>query len=215
MGYHRAGFEVVGVDIEPQPRYPFEFHQADALTFPLDGFDAIHASPPCQHYSIMRNLPWLKDREYWDSVPPTRDRLDESGLPYVIENVAGAPLDGIMLCGQMFGLRQMDGRPIYRHRLFESTFFMLAPSHPKHYEAAVPGPHLGSRQNRMSGIPSAAQWRSSGIDSGGAGHSGTNKAWGRSVGIDWMNRDQLGQAIPPAYTEWIGRQLIASLERAA
>jgi len=230
MGYHRAGFEVVGVDINPQPHYPFEFHQADALGFmqalvygdgigssegrlSLSMFDAIHASPPCQAYSIMRNLPWLKDREYWDSVPPTRAALIASGLPWVIENVQGAPLDGITLCGQMFGLRQEDGRPIYRHRLFESSVFLLAPAHPKHYEAAVPGSLFGSRQNRMSGIPKA--WKSSGLDNGGTGHSGTNKAWGLSVGIDWMNRDELGQAIPPAYTEHVGRQLLASLRAVA
>ena len=211
MGYHRAGFDVVGVDIKPQPRFPFTFVQADALEYPFDGFDAIHASPPCQFYSIMRNLPWLKDREYWDSIPPTRERLSEATVPWVIENVAGAPLDGIMLCGQMFGLRQIDGTPIYRHRLFESTEFLMAPGHPKHYETVVPGPLLGSRQTRMSGIPTANQWKSSGIDRGGAGHSGTNRAYGAAVGIDWMDRDGLSQAIPPAYTEYIGRQLIRYL----
>ncbi len=208
MGYHRAGFDVVGVDIKPQPHYPFEFHQADALTYPLDGFDAIHASPPCQAYSIMRNLPWLKDREYWDSVPPTKARLSDALVPWVIENVKGAPLDGITLCGQMFGLRQSDGKPIYRHRLFESTEFLMAPGHPRHFESVVSGPLLGRRQDRLSGIGPASQWKSSGIDSGGSGHSGTKKSWGLAVGIDWMDRDGLSQAIPPAYTEWIGAQLI-------
>lgn len=213
VGYARVGFEVVGVDIKPQPRYPFAFIQGDALTYPLDGFDVIHASPPCQAYSIMRNLPWLKDREYWDSVPPTRARLVSGSVPWVIENVQGAPLDGITLCGTMFGLRQPNGAPVYRHRLFESSFFMLAPGHPKHHEAAVPGNMLGRRQDRMSGIPGS--WKSSGIDRGGVGHSGTTKAWGAAVGIDWMDREGLSQAIPPAYTEWIGTQLMASLRRAA
>jgi DNA (cytosine-5)-methyltransferase 1 len=216
MGYHRAGFEVVGVDIKPQPHYPFEFHQADAMTFPLDGFDVIHASPPCQAYSIMRNLPWLKGREYWDSIPPTRERLLTVDVPWVMENVNGAPLDGIFLCGTMFGLRQPDGGPEYRHRLFESSVFMLAPGHPKHFETVVPGPYLKDRQNRMSGIPGKG-WKSSGIDRSVAGHGrrGAAKAWGQALGIDWMDRDGLSQAIPPAYTEYIGRQLMAYLQRAA
>lgn len=215
MGYHRAGFEVVGVDLSPQPRYPFEFHQADALEYPLDGFDAIHASPPCQYYSIMRNLPWLKDREYWDSIPPTKGRLAQATVPWVIENVAGAPLDGIMLCGQMFGLRQIDGTPIYRHRLFEATFLMFAPGHPKHYETVVPGPHLGNRQTRMSGIPTASQWKSSGIDRSGTGPSTNRVTYGQAVGIDWMDRDGLSQAIPPAFTEYIGGYLLDVLQAKA
>jgi DNA (cytosine-5)-methyltransferase 1 len=204
MGYHRAGFEVVGVDINPQPHYPFEFHQADALTFPLDGYDAIHASPPCQAYSIMRNLPWLKGREYWDSIPPTRDLLATATVPWVMENVRGSPLDGVFLCGQMFQLDWPDGRPIYRHRVFESSWFMLAPGHPQHYRAAVPGSMLGSRQTRMSGI--------------GGGRlvvNGRTRVNGTAVGIDWMTSAELSQAIPPAYTEWIGRQLLAAIERAA
>lgn len=212
MGYSRAGFDVVGVDHKPQPRYPFEFHQADALTYPLDGFDVIHASPPCQAYSIMRNLPWLKGREYWDSIPPTRERLLESGLPWVMENVKGAPLDGIFLCGTMFGLRQPDGGPEYRHRLFEASFFMLAPGHPKHFETVVPGPYLKDRQNRMSGIV-ATGWRSSGIDR--AGHANKPRGRGQAMGIDWMDRQGLSQAIPPAFTEWIGLQLIAHLASVA
>jgi DNA (cytosine-5)-methyltransferase 1 len=202
MGYSRAGFDVVGVDIEPQKHYPFEFHQADALTFPLDGFDAIHASPPCQAYSIMRNLTWLKDREYWDSIPPTRELLAKATVPWIIENVKGAPLDGIFLCGQMFGLNWPDGRPIFRHRLFETSWMTLAPAHPKHDRASTPGPLLGSRQTRMSGI-------------GRLVVNGRTRVNGEAVGIDWMNRKELNQAIPPAYTEWIGRQLIAAIERAA
>ena len=209
MGYHRAGFEVVGVDINPQPHYPFEFHQADALTFPLDEFDAIHASPPCQAYSIMRNLPWLKDREYWDSIPPTRELLAKATVPWVMENVKGAPLDGIFLCGTMFGLRQSDGGPEYRHRVFEASFFMLAPGHPRHYEAVVPGPYLKDRQTRMSGI-GGTPWKSSGLDSSvaGNGRAGAREKWGAAMGIDWMSSKELSQAIPPAYTEWIGQQLL-------
>jgi DNA (cytosine-5)-methyltransferase 1 len=215
MGYARAGFEVVGIDIAPQPRYPFEFIQADAIEYLSEtgavGFDAIHASPPCQSYSIMRNLPWLQDREYWDSVPPTRAALLCFDLPWVIENVQGAPLDGITLCGTMFGLRQPNGAPEYRHRLFASSEFMLAPGHPKHFEAAVPGRMPGRRQERLSGIVGGDPWKSSGIDRGGVGHSGTRKDWGLAVGIDWMDREGLSQAIPPAYTEYIGAQLLRAV----
>src|SRR5262245_41316846 len=101
MGYHRLGFEVVGVDIKPQPNYPFEFHQADALTFPLEGFDAVHASPPCQHASALSVM--ANAGEYPDLIPPTRERLIASGLPYVIENVVGAVLIGpFTLCGASF-----------------------------------------------------------------------------------------------------------------
>ena len=202
MGYHRAGFEVVGVDIKPQPHYPFEFHQADALTFPLDGFDAIHASPPCQFYSIMRNLPWLKDREYWDSVPPTRARLMASGLPWVMENVKGAPMDGVFLCGLMFGLAWDDGRPIYRHRLFEATFFMLAPGHPTHRGVISPGPMLGNRGHAGSG-------------NGRMVVNGRSRVAPNAIGVDWMTSTERSQAIPPAYTEHIGHQLMAHLKAAA
>ena len=192
MGYARAGFDVVGVDRDPQPRYPFTMVRADALAF-LDadgwvGFDAVHASPPCQAYSIMGNLPWVRDIEYWDAalIPATRDRLEVLPMPYLIENVRGAPLDGIYLCGAMFGLRFPDGRPLYRHRVFESSFFTLAPGHPKHYEAVLPGRMLGRRQTRMSEA--------------------------EAMGIDWMTKAELGQAIPPAYTEWLGARLLAHLE---
>ena len=222
MGYHRAGFDVVGVDIKPQPRYPFEFHQADAIGVLMEmatlglfpDVDVIHASPPCQAYSIMRNLPWLRGREYWDSIPPTRTGLQAVGKPYVLENVVGAPVDGIFLCGTMFGLRQPDGGPEYRHRLFESTVFMLAPGHPKHYETVVPGPMLGRRADRLSGIGSAKEWSSRSLDNGGHG-TADRQRWGQSLGIDWMSNAELSQAIPPAYTEWIGRQLLAAIEAVA
>jgi len=210
MGYHRAGFDVVGVDIAPQPHYPFPFIRADALTYPLDGFDAVHASPPCQAYSRLRHLPWLRDRQYWDSVPPTRARLEESGVPWVMENVEGAPVDGIYLCGTMFGLAWSDGVPLYRHRLFESTLFMLAPGHPRHYQVLVPGPLLKHRGRLNNG----------GVGRGSKASTGRTRmpkvrgAMG-AMGIDWMTGNELSQAIPPAYTEWIGAQLLASIEEAA
>ena len=117
-GYADAGFDdIVGVDNKPQPHYPFEFVLADAMTYPLEGFDAIHASPPCQGYSIMRNLPWLRDKVYPLLIEPTLERLAAAGVPYVIENVMGARyvLDGNWLCGGMFGL------PFYRHRVFATN----------------------------------------------------------------------------------------------
>lgn len=119
VGYARAGFEVVGVDLKSQPRYPFEFHQADAMTYPLDGFDAIHASPPCQAYSVAQKL---QGNLHPDLIGPTRFRLTESGKPYVIENVVGAPLlKPTLLQGTMFGLRTE------RKRLFETSFLLPMP----------------------------------------------------------------------------------------
>jgi DNA (cytosine-5)-methyltransferase 1 len=191
MGYHRAGFDVVGVDIEPQPRYPFEFHQANALTFPLDGFDAIHASPPCQAYS------WAARR--WDVaradlVAPTRNLLRATGLPYVIENVPGAPLiSPIRLCGEMFGLE------VIRHRLFESTVPMVAPAHLRHRGTVRDGTYVtvaGHGGDNIRGRGSRADKQ-------------------RAMGIDWMSDAELNQAIPPDYTEWIGLRLRAILEAAA
>ena len=116
MGYSRAGFDVVGVDIEPQPNYPFEFHQDDAMTWPLDGFDVIHASPPCQGYSRMRHLPWLKGNEYPLLIDAVRERLQAAGVPWVLRT-SKMPrcLYSTVLCGQTFGL------PIYRHRRFGSS----------------------------------------------------------------------------------------------
>jgi DNA (cytosine-5)-methyltransferase 1 len=190
MGYHRAGFDVVGVDINPQPHYPFEFHQADALTYPLDGFDAIHASPPCQSYAITNNI-WKKpEGHYPDLVEPIRERLLASGLPWVIENVPGAPLiDPVTLCGNSFGLR------VYRHRLFESqAVFLMAPGHPRHTARASYGR-----------TPTPSEFFTI------SGHFGDVEGGKLAMGIDWMTRQELAQAIPPAYTEWIGRQLLASL----
>lgn len=137
MGDHRAGFEVVGVDIEPQPRYPFEFHQADALEFFREHgheFDAIHASPPCQAYTVLRVM--HKDRQYVDLVGDTRHALESVCRPWVIENVPGVPLRfGILLCGAMFPPLR-----VYRHRYFESSFLMMQPQHPRHHvPAGMPG----------------------------------------------------------------------------
>lgn len=177
MGYHRAGFEVIGVDIKPQPHYPFEFHQADTMTYPLEGFGAIHASPPCQGYSRMRHLPWLREKEYPLLIAPIRRRLIAAGVPYVIENVMDAHLDGGWLCGGMFNL------PFYRHRAFETSFFWLQPAHPTHRRVIEAGRLLGGRLRRAH----------------------------NDMKLDWMTPDERDEAIPPAYTEYIGKELLKVL----
>lgn len=202
MGYSRAGFdEIVGVDIKPMPRYPFTFVQGDALEYcAAHGreFDAIHASPPCQAYSRLRTLPWLRDKEYWDSIPPTHAALISAGAPWVIENVEGSPIQGIRLCGLMFGLGWDDGTPLYRHRVFSSCVVMLAPPHPKHDAVLVPGRLLKNRARLNNGYVVG-------------GHQNGLRAKG-AMGIDWMTGSDLSQAIPPAYTEFIGKQLIRAIQ---
>lgn len=199
MGYYRAGFDVVGVDIERQPNYPFPFHQADALTFPLDGFDVIHASPPCQDYSTTASL---HDVEYPRLVEPVRERLQATGLPYVIENVQGAPLvNAIRLCGSSFGLG------VRRHRLFEI--------HPMPIGVPPCAHHLQPEPIDVTGTGGA---RSGPRLDGGGGNSRKpqNLAHARQVmGIGWMSRAELSEAIPPAFTEWIGDRLLEAMEVAA
>ncbi|MGN2640517.1 DNA methylase [Nocardia takedensis] len=194
MGYHRAGFEVVGVDIADQPRYPFTFHQGDALEFLAahgHEFDAIAASPPCQAYTPLGAL--HPHKRYPDLVAPTREALEASGLPYVIENVMAAPLHrdrSIVLCGSQFGLRT------YRHRRFESRLVLVAPPHPAHTVRTA------TRQRRQRW---AQGWNVS--VTGDVGRYVGPEA----MGIDWMTGDELCQAIPPAYTHHLGGQLLAHL----
>jgi DNA (cytosine-5)-methyltransferase 1 len=200
VGYHRAGFDVVGVDNRPQPHYPFEFHQADAMTYPLDGFDAIHASPPCQAFTTAQSI---NGRSHPDLLAPTRERLRGWGGVWVIENVPGAPMrPDFILCGSTFGLQVM------RHRWFEFHQATYTLQHPCQHVWEGDGPvgvygHTG---------------RSSKFDptKRGSGNHGWMVAdWRRAMGIDWMTRDELAQAIPPAYTEYIGYQLLAALELAS
>jgi DNA (cytosine-5)-methyltransferase 1 len=197
-GLQRAGFHVTGVDIKPQPRYcGDDFHQADALTYPLDGFDFIWASPPCQKFSITaklhKNKPHRKDHP--DLIEPVRQRLLDSGLPYVIENVEGAPLfDALCLCGTMFGLR------VYRHRLFEANFFLMVPGHPVH-RATTRSSRTYSRFSTGSEFICVA------------GHNFRREDAALAMGIDWpMRREEMAEAIPPAYSEFIGRAAIAHLQ---
>lgn len=204
VGYYRAGFEVVGVDHRPMPRYPFKFHQADALAFVAAHgreFDVIHASPPCQVYSSTRTLPNMR-KDHADLLGPARKALIHSGRPWVIENVDRAPMCGIMLCGLMFGLR------VFRHRLFESSELLLCPSHAGHGDKRVGrgivcvagngGAHSTGWPPRRRPVP--------------ADHR-NKAAWSRAMRIDWMTRDELAQAIPPTYTEYVGRQLLNILAR--
>lgn len=198
MGYHRAGFEVVGVDIEPQPRYPFEFHQADALKYLAEHgheFDAIHASPPCQAYSVASQTQRNQGKEYPDLLAPTRDALEALGLPWVIENVPGAPMRAdYRLCGCFFGLR------LRRERWFETSWhhFEMMPTH-DHSEPALSVVGHGTPswvRQKLGFNPTIAMYR-------------------EAMGIDWTNRDELSQAIPPAYTEHIGRELLAHVGKSA
>jgi hypothetical protein len=187
MGYARAGFEVVGVDINPQPNYPFEFHQADAMTYPFDGFDVVHASPPCQRWceaGTSRRLGW----EHPDLLGPTRERLVAWGGLYVIENVPTAPMPtSFVLCGATFDL------PIIRHRRFEVYPTIALP----------PSRCVQRNFNRA-------------VSHGPGFHPYARKSWERAwrehvlpVVWPWMTLKEAGQAIPPAYTEYIGKQLLA------
>lgn len=200
VGYSRAGFDVTGVDIAPHPDYPFEMYVADALTFPLEGFDVVHASPPCPRYSTA--TPAANRDKHPDLVPVIRERLLEWGGPYVIENVPGAPLlSPTLLCGSSFGLR------VRRHRLFESNVMLM--SHPcQHSGQEIVGVY-GDHWDREGG------WLRP--DGTSRGVKATSVADAQdALGIDWMTVwDDLTDAIPPAYTEHIGSSLLAHIGRLA
>jgi DNA (cytosine-5)-methyltransferase 1 len=218
MGYFRAGFDVVGVDIAPQKNYPFEFIQADALVYCAEHgheFDAIHASPPCQAHSAMKTM--YNARAHDDLVPATRELLRSLEKPYVIENVPGAPLiTPFILCGTMFNLGWEDAE-LRRHRLFESSTFMLTPkcAHGQRKAAVdVYGGHLRNRRRRTIGVYGDGVRDS--VRKADRGVADFSVEEGRiAMGIDWMTLAELCQAIPPAYTEYIGRQLILATFRPA
>ncbi len=189
VGYHCAGFDVIGVDIKPMPHYPFEFHQTDALEYVAGHaheYDVIHASPPCQAYSVTQRI---HGRTYPKLIGATRDLLKATGRPWVIENVIGSHLDGITLCGVMFGLKT------YRHRQFESNVLLMQPPHTKHHEFSV---QVGRRASEGQFMTIA-------------GHIASIEYARHVMDIDWMTRDELVEAVPPAYTEFIGRQLLTYL----
>jgi DNA (cytosine-5)-methyltransferase 1 len=195
MGYFRAGFDVVGVDNKPQPHYPFEFHLADAFDYCHEHageFDVIHASPPCQGYSKMRHLPWLKNKNYPLLIAQTRETLQSSGKLWVIENVSDAPLNGAVLCGLAVGL------PLLRHRRFESNILLLFPPCPRH-------PVINKGHDKLMG-----RKREGGVMGVLPGYTARE-----ATGIDWMSLMEIRQAIPPAYTELIGRQLVQVIENKA
>lgn len=201
MGYHRAGFDVTGVDIKPQPRYPFTFVEADALEYVAQfghEFDAIHASPPCQAYSGATNR---NRRAVWrahaDLVEPTRKALNATGKYYVIENVPGAPVIKIvMLCGSSFGL------DLRRHRYFESNVLLLG----------LPCDH-GWQRPRFRSLDSRRKGKLAAVVGvhGSLNYVGELAIRQRAMGIDWMSNAELTQAIPPIYTDFIGRQLLQAL----
>ncbi len=205
VGYHRAGFDVVGIDCKPQPRYPFPFGQADALAYLAEHareYDVIHASPPCQRYSIAGNIRGAGGHP--DLVAPVRELLMAAGRPWVIENVPGAPLGfAALVCGLALGLG------VKRHRLFESSTFLFGTGCPPGHRGDflnVSGHAVGEgRRGRVTvyggGAPRVADRR----------RRASAPLAREAMGIDWMTRDELAQAIPPAYTEWIGRQLLNAL----
>jgi DNA (cytosine-5)-methyltransferase 1 len=226
MGYHRAGFtEIVGVDIKPQPRYPFTFVLGDALEYVKahgHEFDAIHASPPCQAYTLMRHMGKRAGENAPDLVAVTRERLLSVGAPWVMENVVGSPLvNPTTLCGSPFGLG------VRRHRLFESSVLILRAScihDPDSWPVAVWGDGRPSRQEarRAHRGPIAvygdhpedsAIHRADHDAPGLTRRAATLEVARTAMGINWMDWREITQAIPPAYTEFIGRQLIQALAR--
>lgn len=206
MGYSRAGFDVIGIDHKPQPRYPFRFLQADLTegipwdalkeTFGITPGDvaAYHASPPCQRYAGITKTAGNQNN-HPDLVGVTRDYLKQLSKPYVIENVPEAPLqDALMLCGTMFGLL------VIRHRLFEVAPTLPYFHHPpcQHIRKTVTTGRRPDREKHYHTV---------------VGHYPDHEFAKEAMGIDWMTRNELKEAIPPAYTEYIGRHLIAHLER--
>ncbi len=191
MGYSRAGFDVVGVDIKPQPHYPFEFYQGNALVWlrsNLARFDAIHASPPCQAYTVLGQAQRNKGKVYPDLLAATRTLLEATGLPWVIENVPGAPMrPDVVLCGSMFSMN------VRRHRWFECSWpispLVLGCDHSRR-------PVVVSGNNHSGGF-TAAQIK-------------------EAMDTPWMKtRAEVRQAIPSAYTQWIGYNLMAHLQEKA
>lgn len=199
VGYHRAGFTVTGVDVAPQPHYPYKCLRRNALDLLqdqrwqrfLDWFDVIHASPPCQTYSAYRRRGDGVGEHYEDLIDPVRDALVAIGKPYVIENIPSAPLrDPVVVCGSSFGL------DVRRHRLFESNLPLVAP--PCNHDWQTPRfPQATNRDNLRCTVE--------------VGAYRAQPYAPRAMGIDWMTRDELTEAIPPIYTTFLGRQIYAHL----
>lgn len=207
MGYYRAGFtEIIGIDNKPQPNYPFDFVRmdfVDLFTVPYPVFwqdaDLIHASPPCQAYSVLAKRNGNAD-EHPRFINALRDMLDSTNRDWVIENVMGAPLfEPLFLCGTMFGLR------VIRHRLFEFSYSIhqrglpTSPAHPKH--------RLVYTRDKRKGHYGLLDEFVDPVSVNGGGNCSVAAARD-AMGIDWMTKAELNEAVPPAYTEWIGKRLI-------
>lgn len=195
MGYHRAGFEVVGVDRKAQKNYPFEFHQADAMTYPLDGFDVIHASPLWFRFTTCAAALGTAEN-HPDDVTPIYDRLRACGKPWVVESGSTGPLkDCALFCGPAFGLK------VIRHMYFASSHLILTPGCNHVRDGCAQGIYAAYRgqyhtNRRQSPIRSRGAWRA-------------------AARLDWMTQVEAELAVPPAYTEYIGRHLLTVLEAAA
>lgn len=189
-GYELAGFEVTGVDIDPQPKHRGNFIQSDAIEFLMDNYknyDVIHASPPCQEYSMSSKQFRIKGKKYPDLINKTRDALITIGKPYIIENVPGSPLvNPITLCGTMFG---MD---TYRHRLFESNMNLTTPIHKKHV----------NKNAKMGRAPKEGEFIQY------VGHFSGVKKVQEMTGLHWLGQYELAQSIPPQYTHYLGKQIL-------
>jgi DNA (cytosine-5)-methyltransferase 1 len=203
-GYRRAGFEVVGVDKHPMPANPHEFVQADALEYLAEHgheFDVVHASPPCQLFSVATKA-WngrIRRAEHVNLIPPVRALLRAWGGPYVIENVPGAPLENpVQLCGSSFGLA------VRRHRLFESNVPIMTPGCAHHLQTEPKYPPTRSDRTRGATVVS--------VFGAGGGRAKNAELWATAMGIDWMTKHGLAQAIPPAYTEFLGGYMLGALE---
>lgn len=181
MGYYRAGFKVTGVDLAPQPNYPFEFIRADfrCLTYDfLFQFNVIHASPPCQQYSRGSVLARKRGKQYPDLYPNAKRLLEAAGLPYVIENVLGSPAKGIRLYGDQFGLG------VLRERIFESNIHLVSHLPRNKQGSVITGEYVTV-----------------------AGKNKRTDRWAEAMGIDWAASNEIKEAIPPAYTEYLGLQI--------
>jgi len=201
-GYAKAGFEVTGVDLIDQPHYyGDEFIKTDALEIDLSGYDAIHASPPCQNYCWCTTNARKNGKTYPDLIGPTRVRLLDAGVPYVIENVPNSPLQfPTHLEGQMFGLG------VIRRRLFETNWWLPQPMYIPH----KPPIKQAHKRDPNSILIKSAYCQVAGC--GADGWSCRLVDWRKAMGIDWMDRKEIVQAIPPAYTEYIGKYLMGVLK---
>lgn len=213
VGYFRAGFDVEGVDIDPQPHYPFKLYVGDAIEFILTHghkYDVVAASPPCQVYSALAHL---AGKQHRGLIPATRRALQETGKPYVIENVPGAPLiNPIMLCGTSFGLQTTCGAQLRRHRLFETSPNILLTPPCQHIKGCRT---IGIFGDKARDTGAEKRHYSKPKETRGPPPSTILFTLGDAkdaMGIDWMTFVELSQAIPPAYTEWIGRRLTERLD---